>query len=506
MSVIFDHRGSGHNLALGAFDTQSIAKIGNASVLLSKYLPQTFDKSFGELISEYQFDLAKSEPSMLGKLWSDYMKPGLKHVGAQAWELTQGFAGDVIKGLIGKSSPTAALAVAAGEAILTTALGGYLEGMIPDTKSISLKRGQWLFIEDKNHLKRRLAHQNPSKPVIEPKDPSKLPKAVHLGFFVGATYKDTNMVDVFNMDTGRVEPMQINRIAETGDEIARRCDSDPVLSVVRELFFYKREGEDFQKAHPNEAIYPGRNVIHDGHHYTLIFRNEKKALIQDTDTGATHVVNESEISRGWGKSTPGEGDGFFDTHGVNLHSGQWIMVPARESVVNQYHADEELAVVANIMPKGKIQVFRAMDGRVETIDESGVRVLEFPTQSLFNNQTGFKSFRQAVVDGNASKAKQLQLGSRDMNAVLGHAMKRKQPDTEKRPQGEGVAKETVKVGSTVKVTKDVVEELQNTGSHGTSLRARDIPRETAETSTFPLDDRTGLAMAMVAVGAVILAL
>ena len=159
MSVIFDHRGSGHNLALGAFDTQSIAKIGNASVLLSKYLPQTFDKSFGELISEYQFDLAKSEPSMLGKLWTDYMKPGLKHVGAQAWELTQGFAGDVIKGLIGTSSPTAALAVAAGEAILTTALGGYLEGMIPDTKSISLKRGQWLFIEDKNHLKRRLAHQ-----------------------------------------------------------------------------------------------------------------------------------------------------------------------------------------------------------------------------------------------------------------------------------------------------------------------------------------------------------
>ena len=133
--------------------------------------------------------------------------------------------------------------------------------------------------------------------------------------------------------------MQINRIAETGNEIAQRCDSDPVLSVVRELFFYKREGEDFQKAHPNEAIYPGRNVIHDGHHYTLIFRNEKKALIQDTDTGATHVVNESEISRGWGKSTPGEGDGFFDTHGVNLHSGQWIMVPARESVVNQYHAD-----------------------------------------------------------------------------------------------------------------------------------------------------------------------
>ena len=58
----------------------------------------------------------------------------------------------------------------------------------------------------------------------------------------------------------------------------------------------------------------------------------------------------------------------------------------------------------------------------------------------------------------------------------------------------------------MKVTKDVVEELQNTGSHGTSLRARDIPRETAETSTFPLDDRTGLAMAMVAVGAVILAL
>ena len=87
MSVIFDHRGSGHNLALGAFDTQSIAKIGNASVLLSKYLPQTFEKSFGELISEYQFDLAKSEPSMLGKLWSDYMKPGLKHVGAQALSL-----------------------------------------------------------------------------------------------------------------------------------------------------------------------------------------------------------------------------------------------------------------------------------------------------------------------------------------------------------------------------------------------------------------------------------
>ena len=83
---------------------------------------------------------------MLGKLWHDYMKPGLKHVGAQAWELTQGFAGDVIKGLIGTSSPTAALAVAAG----TTALGGgYLEGSIPESKSISLKRGQWLFIEEK---------------------------------------------------------------------------------------------------------------------------------------------------------------------------------------------------------------------------------------------------------------------------------------------------------------------------------------------------------------------
>ncbi len=62
------------------------------------------------------------------------------------------------------------------------------------------------------------------------------------------------MVDVFNMDMGRVEPMQINRIAETGNEIAQRCDNDPVLSVVRELFLYKREGEDFQKAHPSEAI------------------------------------------------------------------------------------------------------------------------------------------------------------------------------------------------------------------------------------------------------------
>ena len=51
---IFGWKGDRHNLSKGAFDSVSVVKPGNASLLLAEYMGQTFDESFVSLTKNYQ--------------------------------------------------------------------------------------------------------------------------------------------------------------------------------------------------------------------------------------------------------------------------------------------------------------------------------------------------------------------------------------------------------------------------------------------------------------------
>ena len=345
--VIYDNSGSGHNLSLGAFDSTSITKPGQASVLLAEQIGKPFDSSFEELLKDYHYDVEKAEPGMMEKLWATYMKPGLKNAGAALWTLGAQYGKEAVAALAGVN-PTTAAAVAAGEAILTSVLGGFFTGEVKP-KSIKLKRGQWVFIEHETSLKRRRLGQKMRMPVMsDPKvrvlggkpeslylkpgqtydpsgkqqaEPGKLPSVVSLGFFV-----DAGEVSVFNMDTGRVMDAQITQVYDVGTEIAERCDNDPVLSVVRELFFYKLYGDEWEIKHPKE-LRAGTQVLYKGFPYTLIQTDSgtSKAMIED-NAGNIQVVPHGDVTRGMGKTTQGKKDSLFETQGANIHTGQWVWV------------------------------------------------------------------------------------------------------------------------------------------------------------------------------------
>ena len=127
--VIYDNSESGHNLSLGAFDSTSIAKPGQASVLLAEQISKPFSDIYDHLVTDYQYNVDKAEPGMMDKLWKTYMKPGLKKAGAALWTLGAQYGKEAVVALAGVNPTTAAI-VAAGEAILTTVLGGFFEGEI----------------------------------------------------------------------------------------------------------------------------------------------------------------------------------------------------------------------------------------------------------------------------------------------------------------------------------------------------------------------------------------
>ncbi len=179
---IYGWRGDRHDLSKGAFDSRSIVKKGTASLLLAE--PKTFDESFKQLAKNYRSVVNQVEQSStMNKLWTDYVRPGLKKAGTFAWQAAKPVVMDALAVAAGLN-PTAAALIASAETMFSIYLTGLAE---PEAvRSVTYNKGQWVFIEKSKHLahRRRLAKTLDFDHEIE-----KVPKAVEFGFYVGASYE-----------------------------------------------------------------------------------------------------------------------------------------------------------------------------------------------------------------------------------------------------------------------------------------------------------------------------
>ena len=316
-----------------------------------------------------------------------------------AWDLAKPIIFESLAYMTGMGLP-ATLLVGTAE----TMMSKYLEDL-PDAisdplsgqTSLTLNKGQWVFIEKEASLQRR--RRMKVMPAFEPvqgkmieEDPTllKIPKAVEFGFYVMPTYNDHSKVTVFNIDAGRTQDVEVKQIRLASPEIQKEVDEDEHLSVLRELFFYKTEAAEFSTENPRSQVLPGKNVVFKDADYMLIETNGVKALIEDRK-GQTKVVDYKALTRGISDSTPGRGDDFFNKSNESaIYTGQWVMAPSREKIKNDYGVDMELAVVYRVETDGNIDVFYCMDGKGYRRKQSTLKPFPPNFQLLYSAKQPFK--------------------------------------------------------------------------------------------------------------------
>ena len=307
--VLHDYMGVGHDLSKGAFDSESISKPGSASKLLNEYLPGKFKDSWRALSKDYRTQLKSYEPTMWKKMWDNFGTKGilkLFRAGASKYTVGRPLVHKWIAG-VALSDPTVGAVVAAAEVGLATVL----ETWGDQNTTIRAKKGQWIFIEsEESHRRRALGKTGflksfdqtfPTKdagiegnlrsiqrieqaelkalakvPPNEKQPPKK--KTVSLGFFIEPTTK--NRVSVFSMDLGRALEIEVSQMLECDTNVAKRLDEDERLSTLRELFFYKYDGDSKTKASSSE-FFLSRKVKYNGQSYILLFTKHGKSLLED---------------------------------------------------------------------------------------------------------------------------------------------------------------------------------------------------------------------------------
>lgn len=419
--IIHDYLGVGHDLSKGAFDSVSVGKVGAASKLLNKYLPQDFAQSWKELSTDYKTALKSYQPSMWNKMWT-YL-PNMLKAGAAKYSVGRPLIHKWIAG-IAASDPAIGGVVAAAEVGLSQLLSVW--GDQAGTTTVRAKKGQWIFIEsEESHRRRRMVgkmlteqtqheiykHKGnmtdhvpvsltekiaPDAPPNE-KQPPKT-KSVSLGFFIEPAEK--NRVTVFSLDLGRALEIEISQLLECDASVAQRLDNDERLSTLREMYFYKYDGMAPTKGEvQTKPFFSGRRVRYNGESYLLLYTKHGKALLEDAN-GKTCIVDKEKLTRDYGDSTPGEYDNGFQPAGKNnLYSGQWVFVPPRESTLKRWATTGELAVIHQIAPDDRCIVFYALDGQLAYVNDDRIRPLNKKFQALYNAKKVFMWFRLAAIKG-----------------------------------------------------------------------------------------------------------
>ena len=145
----------------------------------------------------------------------------------------------------------------------------------------------------------------------------------------------------------------------------------------------------------NHEIMPDKNVIYEGNEYALLQRDALNGLIEDDD-GATQVVKIADLKPGFRKQTKGHQDGFFDVSGdTSIYAGQWVFVPARDSVAKEFDTKFELAVVCAILTDDRVQVYLAMDGEEKYVRDDDLLPLSKENQEILNSKNQFRKFKEA---------------------------------------------------------------------------------------------------------------
>jgi hypothetical protein len=337
---------------------------------------------------------------------------------------------------VAATDPVIGAVVAAAEVGLSKLLATW--GADVETKTISAKKGQWVFVEsEESHQRRRAlgafdqlgpkaiadwdAVKKPKKEELGPKALSKmspdeknppLKKSVSLAFFIAPAGK--NRVTVFHMDLGRPKEIEISQMLECDKIVAQRLDADERLSTLREIFFYKYDGKSDP---PKNRPFSSGNRVRYGEppkSYILLFNKHGKSLLEDSG-GKTIVVDTASLTRDFADSTPGESnEGFLSAGRNNLYVGQWVFAPAR---VPQGAPNIELAVIHKILPEG-VMIFYAMDGRMDELDDWKLQPLNKHFQGLYNAKKIFMWFRLAAIQGTKA-TRRYAIGKNYMEVCLG---------------------------------------------------------------------------------------
>jgi hypothetical protein len=418
---IFGWQGDVHNLSKGAFDSISITKPGNASLLLLEHMGGSFDDAFEKLTLDYH-KIVSSSDIQGHSFWKEHIKPGLKKVGGMAWDLAKPIIFESLAYMTGMGLP-ATLLVGTAETMMSKYLEDLPEAIsdpIKGQQALRLNKGQWVFIEKEASLRRRRRMKvfKTSLAEVDP-DLKKVAKTVEFGFYVMPSYNDHARVQVFNIDEGRLQSVQAKQIRVVSADIQKTVDEDENLSVLRELFFYKSEAAEFKRTNPKNAILPGRNVVFNKLDYMLIETNGVKALLEDPK-GHTQVVDYKALTRGVSRSTAGRGDDFFNkSNDQAIYTGQWVMAPSREWVLTDYSVDMELAVVYRVEKDGNIDIFYCMDGKGYRRKEELLKPFPPNFQQLYSAKQPFKMFKMGAVEGDMEKTERYELGSKYAQICVG---------------------------------------------------------------------------------------
>ena len=120
---IFGWKGDYHNLSKGAFDSISITKPGNASLLLHEHMTESFEDAYKKLTKDFKKVVSSNE--IQGKtFWAEHIKPGLKKIGGMAWEYARPIVFESLAWMTGMGLP-ATLIIGAAE----TMMSEYLENL-----------------------------------------------------------------------------------------------------------------------------------------------------------------------------------------------------------------------------------------------------------------------------------------------------------------------------------------------------------------------------------------
>ena len=528
--IIHDYLGKGHDLSKGAFDSQSISKPGAASKYLEMFLPQKFKEGWKELSFDYRTALKSYQPSMWKKMWANFGTKGLLSIfqhGAAKYSVGRPLIHQWIAS-VAKSDPTIGAVVAAAEVGLAKVLETW--GDKAGTKTIRAKKGQWIFIEseESHRLRRRmygsveedmdpqsmeLVHkpfhykgQNAKEKTKKFEQPPKQPvkKTVSLGFFIEPTTK--NRVNVFCLDLGRALEIEVSQLLECDPAVAQRLDSDERLSALRELYFYKYDGQaPFKKDIQTEPFFPGKSVRYQGSDFIFIHEQNGQALLEDTN-GKTLVVATVALERGFGDSTPGEYNNQFVTNGKNsLTVGLWIFVPSRPLVRSRYDNEFELAVINHIAPAKQCLVYYAIDGEIAYVNDSDIEIINKKFQEVYNSNSSFMLFKSAAVKG--SGVRRWAMGQDNIQVCIGFdhsdALTTTKPFEEQLDESsiyEDFKKQGGEVGNNKKVLVDVKDELRAKG-----LKLQEINPSSLKYVT-PSNNVTGTVIVGLAIAAVAFAL
>ena len=382
-NMITDASGKYHDISKGAFDTYGIKHNGN------------FDPGFGSLMLDSFTNGVKKLLAGNG-----VTKEAVKLFGTPEW----GGVGTAIATFAGKEAAATATGFAVGgpwgAAIGTMfeighELGTYFHGGRAWTTSGSIRRGQWIAIDNGGFGD----HE----------------ENISLGFYIGPG-TETGYEQVYNFETWEEDDKLRKHTLPLPEDFAKRLDDNKVISEVRLLYFAEDQSS---RLNTNVCTDPGAEVVFQDEFHQVIESKGKSIFVESKDNpNYQYWVSIVDLKPGrrqhstsWnyrgegeeGETAPGTPGEAFQAQGkAAFVSGDWLwVVPSSRTLLKGYSGcKRQLAVMENL-DGSHIKYFMAADGEAgrDTFPSKHVRPVADDINEFLYLSHPCQIFRDAAVRG-----------------------------------------------------------------------------------------------------------